>query len=119
MIYLASPYSHPDPAVRRQRLEAVCRAAARMLRDGQFVFSPIAHSVAIAEHGGAPDSWAFWRPVDLVMLGRCNELVVLKLDGWETSEGVQAEVARARLLGLPVSYLEPGDTAVRPTSWPA
>ena len=34
MIYLASPYSDPDPAVREQRFEAACAVTAVMLRAG-------------------------------------------------------------------------------------
>jgi hypothetical protein len=31
MIYLASPYSHPDPLVREQRFRDACRATASLL----------------------------------------------------------------------------------------
>jgi len=34
MIYLASPYSHPDPAVRAERYRAACRATAALLLAG-------------------------------------------------------------------------------------
>ena len=51
MIYLASPYTHCDHAVRLERYRAVCRAAAGLIRRGRVVFSPIAHSHAITEHG--------------------------------------------------------------------
>ncbi|HUT88951.1 MAG TPA: DUF1937 family protein [Thermoguttaceae bacterium] len=104
MIYLASPYSHPDPAIQDQRFQTVCQVAAGMLRAGKLVFSPIAHSIPIAEHG-VPNTWAFWWGVDLEILARCDEVVVLKLPGWDRSQGVQAEVARARALGKPVSYI--------------
>jgi len=58
MIYLASPYTSDDPAVRQQRFEAACRAAAAMIRQGQTVFSPIAHSHAICAFG-VPLDWRF------------------------------------------------------------
>lgn len=41
MIYLASPYSHPAPAVRQERYEAACAATATLTREGHPVFSPI------------------------------------------------------------------------------
>ena len=47
MIYLASPFSHPDAGVRQQRFEAACRAAAALIRQGKTVFAPIAHSYGI------------------------------------------------------------------------
>jgi len=51
LIYLASPFSHPDPAVREQRFEAACRAAADLIRQGKSIFSPIAHSYGICRYG--------------------------------------------------------------------
>jgi hypothetical protein len=44
MIYLASPFTHDDPAVRQQRFEAACRAAAILISQGKTVFSPIMRS---------------------------------------------------------------------------
>ena len=104
LVYLASPYSHPDPAVRQARYQAACRAAAWLIGQGHLVFSPIAHSHAIAQHG-LPVDWGFWEEQDRRLLAACDELWVLMLDGWEDSRGVQAEVAIARKLGKPVGYL--------------
>jgi len=106
MIYLASPYSHPCPAVREARFRAVCRQAAEMLRRGILVFSPIAHSHAIAAHG-LPIDWAFWQRFDIPFLEMCSEVWVLTLDGWQESRGVQAEIALARERRKPVVLVEP------------
>jgi hypothetical protein len=38
-------------------------------------------------------------------------VVVLMLDGWEQSRGVQAEIAIARELGKPVSFIDLNDLA--------
>ena len=116
MIYLASPYTHPDPAVREQRFEAACRAAAALTRAGHIVFSPVAHSHPIAQYG-LPTDWGYWERTDRAFLERCDLLVVLMLDGWRESRGVAEEIGLAHGLGLPVRYLLPdrleaGDTAV-------
>jgi len=104
MIYLASPYSHPDAAVRQQRFESACRAAAELIRRGHVVFSPIAHSHGIAQHG-LPVDWDFWEAQDRRLLAACDELWVLTLDGWRESRGVQAEIAIARAAGKPVRFV--------------
>ncbi|MCS6921487.1 MAG: DUF1937 family protein [Elioraea sp.] len=104
MIYLASPYSHPDPTVREQRFRAACRLVAAFLRAGMLVFSPIAHSHPLVEFG-LPTDWRFWERYDRAHLERCDEVVVLMLDGWKESAGVQAEVRIARELGKPVRFL--------------
>lgn len=104
MIYLASPYSHPNPAVREQRFRTACRLAAAFARAGVVVFSPIVHSHPLVEHG-LPTGWAFWQRWDRAYLERCDEVVVLMLDGWKESVGVQAEMRVARELGKPIRFL--------------
>ena len=106
MIYLASPYSHDDPAVQEQRFQQVCRVAAAMMRDGQHVFSPIAHTHPIAQHGDLPGHWQYWEAFDRWFIERCEKVVVLMLPGWKESRGVQAEIRIAEELGIPVEYLE-------------
>lgn len=110
MIYLASPYSHPDAAVRQQRFESACRAAAELIRRGHVVFSPIAHSHSIAQHG-LPVDWRFWEAQDRRLLAACDELWVLTLDGWRESRGVQAEIAIARAAGKPVRFVSEAEVA--------
>lgn len=106
MIYLASPYSHPDPAVREHRFRKACRVAALFMRTGQAVFSPIAHGHCICTYG-LPTDWRFWEPFDRQMLERCDEVAVLMLDGWRESVGVRAEIQIASERGKPVRYVAP------------
>ena len=106
-IYLASPYSAESAAVRQQRYEAVCAAAARMLAEGKIVFSPIAHSHPIAVAHDLPGDFAFWQRQCLSYLDAwATELWVLTLEGWEESCGVRAEIGYARELGLPVFLMD-------------
>lgn len=105
MIYLASPYSHNDPDVREWRFQQVCRAAAVLMYNGQFVFSPISHTHPIAVHGNLPLGFDYWEEYDRLMLKMCSELVVLMLDGWESSKGVQAEIRIMSELAKPVRYM--------------
>jgi nucleoside 2-deoxyribosyltransferase len=107
MIYLAVPYSDPDASIREQRFHAACVAAARLMRAGCFVHSPISHGHPIAAHG-VPTDWQFWEAHDRRFLEQCDVVVVLMLDGWQESRGVQAEIQIANELGKPVRYLAPG-----------
>ena len=100
MIYLASPYSHPDPAVRHERR----RVAASLLT---------AQGHPLVEHG-LPTHWGFWERFDREHLERCDEVAVLMLDCWRESVGVQAEVRIAVELGKPVWYTARG-VATSPT----
>lgn len=106
MIYLASPYSHSEPAVQEARFREACRAAAAMMRAGELVFSPIAYTHPIAAFG-LPGDWAYWERFDREMLKICTEVRVLQLDGWMQSKGASAEVDLAHDLGLPVTFVDP------------
>ena len=106
MIYVASPYTHQDPSVMRQRGAAAVRYAASCIRRGETVFSPIAHGIAFTVSGGDPISWDEWMRVDLAILRLCSTVRVLALPGWEDSRGVAAEVAEARRCGIPVEYVD-------------
>jgi hypothetical protein len=105
LIYLASPYSDPSADCRRRRFEAACQASARLIRGGDMVFSPIAHTHPIAEAAELPLGWEFWAEYDRRMLAACDELVILQLPGWAESRGVRAEWAIARELGKPVRFM--------------
>lgn len=105
LIYLAVPYSDPDPAVREERFHVVNEAAAVLMGQGLYVFSPISHTHPIAAAGALPLGWDFWEGYDREMLSACGALVVLCLDGWNRSTGVTSEIAIAEELGLPVFFV--------------
>ena len=107
MIYLASPYTHPDTHVRESRFHVACTATAKFMRRGLRVFSPIVHGHPLVCRG-LPMDWSFWEPLDRTILQHCTEMYVLKLDGWQQSRGVQAEIQMARALCKPISYFEAG-----------
>ena len=110
LIYLASPYQHADDAVQHRRFTEACRAAAWLIHEGYLVFSPIAHSRSIAAAFTMlalpqPNGFTAWRDFDLLLLSKCDGLIVLYMEGYERSVGVQAEITEAYRLGMPVEYL--------------
>lgn len=115
MIYLASPYSHPDEAVREGRYRAACAATVRLLRAGKSVFSPIVLTHGLVAYG-LPTDWSFWESYDRDHLERCDDLVVLTIDGWDQSVGVAAEIALASSLGKPIRYLAPRPPTLAPVT---
>ena len=107
IIYLASPYSHTDPNVTHRRFQAAAKAAAKLMREGYIVFSPIAHSHPVSHFLGNGLDHDFWLRQDLEFLKIAKKVVVLMLPGWQESRGVGAEVRIAGELGIPVEYMEP------------
>ena len=112
MIYLASPYSHDDPAIRQQRYEAACVATAHLIKQGFPVISPIVHSHVLHAELGCGGDWETWAAIDRQLIDASIELWVLMLDGWEMSKGVAAEIDYADELGTSVSMLDPSRVGV-------
>ena len=106
MTYLSSPYFHPFASIRQARFEKVCRIAGKLMRDGEHIYCPIAHSHSIQQLFDLPHDHEFWMRIDEEHLKRCDKLVVAMMDGWEESVGVAWEIKRARELGLPVEFME-------------
>jgi Domain of unknown function (DUF1937) len=105
MIYLASPYAAVDyPALCLERYQKACAVRDYFLRKGISCYSPIAHNHN--SRNMPEDGWGFWYKFDLDMLVRCDILVVLKLDRWEHSTGIQGEMEFARSHGMPILFLE-------------
>lgn len=108
MVYLASPYAHSDKDVCKSRYWAAVKALAEAMQGQKVtVFSPIAHNHPSAVRFDLPKDWAFWRAVDFPFLEMCDMLVVLELEGWEDSRGINDEIIHAQELGIPVEYVKP------------
>ena len=105
LIYLASPYSHPDPEVMRTRFMQACEAAAILMLAGNLIFSPIAHTHPIAQFD-LPKGWEFWEKYDRAFLDVCSSMIVLRLPGWKESKGIAAEIAIMEAADKPISYMD-------------
>lgn len=114
MIYLASPYSHKDPDIMEKRFEDVCKAQGELIKkfgkDHVFI-GPIAMSHSIAQYSELNTTWEFWQHQDEELIKRCDEVWLIKLDGWQQSKGVRAEIDLAcklkkPIIGIGVEYVD-------------
>lgn len=105
-IYLASPYTSPDKKVQEDRFYQVVKITAAMSAKGEVVFSPIVHSHPLHVIAGLGGDWAFWSAIDYCFIDNCEKIVVAKMDGWDRSVGVKAEVEYAVSKGIPVEYMD-------------
>lgn len=106
LTYLAIPYSHQSRAVRVYRFEVANQVAGELMAKGEIVFSPISHTHPIAEVHDLPKGWDYWHKFDYAYLQISKRVVVVMLDGWKESKGVQGEIQIAEQLGLPIEYYE-------------
>lgn len=106
--YIASPYTDPDPLVREQRYLKVSELVVVMLRNGIFVYSPIAHCHEMAKIWGLPHDAAFWKAYDTEMIRACRHVSIYMLPGWDKSVGVRGEIDLAIELGKTITYIAGG-----------
>lgn len=105
--YLASPYTHTDPAVQAERVYYAARIAARLAARGTYTIPAMVIGAGLA--GAVPTvgtTWADWQTYDEALLSLCSGVIVCMIPGWRESVGVQAEIAWAIARGRPVRYVD-------------
>lgn len=108
--YLATPYSK-FPAqlggIEGAFIEA-SKLAATLMCSGVNVYSPIAHMHPLAIHGNLdPLDHTIWLPANQAMMNVCDTLIVAKMEGWESSYGIEHELKWYREQGRAVYWLDP------------
>lgn len=93
-IYIAGPYSHPDPVINTRN---AIRAAEVVIEKGHIPYIP---HLTMLWHFVSPHPINFWYEYDQVWLRFCNAL--LRLPG--ESKGADDEVAIAINFGLPIYH---------------
>lgn len=109
MIYLASPYSHNNKMIEYQRYWKITQVAASLHSTYKHAFIlPITQSKILCdikpELGGSFEKWA---ERDLEFILRCDEVWVVKMEGWKESVGVQAEIRFAKDIEKVIRYVHP------------
>lgn len=107
--FLASPHTHPDPAVREWRYEECCRAFAWLLTKGIWVYPAITctHPTWVNHLSKMTADFRHWKGLNHAFVRGAVGVFVLRIDGWEQSRGVADEMAFAKELGKPVEFMWP------------
>lgn len=105
-IFLASPYTHKNKEIMALRYEAALKATAKLIKEGNMVFSPIVHSHPIAVTYDLPKDYTFWQAYTKSFIVNWAEAFsILCLQDWTSSTGVNDESILAAEVGLPFSYI--------------
>ncbi len=103
MIYVASPYSHPDPLIRRTRFLLAQDFIAHCMETMNVIpFSPIVYGHEFAIKYSAPTDAQYWLIFNNNMMRRSECIFMLKIDGWKESQGMELELKIAKLLQIPI-----------------
>ena len=114
MIYVASPYTDPDPEVMQLRWEQAVHTVSLLAkcRPSVAIYSPIVHWHLVAVRHNLPRDAGFWWAQNRQMLRRCTQVLVLRLEGWDASKGIAQELAEARRRGRDIVLWDPLTEAV-------
>lgn len=107
LIYVCTPYTD-YPLGHHAAAYDAARATAALMRKGLRAVSPVAHSHAVATVGGLDlVDGDFWQRQDAPLVEAASACVVVMLEGWMDSRGVQHEIGGFRAAGKPVVFVEP------------
>lgn len=122
LLYLASPYLYRGKRpkgmtdlgweyfgkeIQYQRYQKAVDATAYLMSKGLAVYSPIVATHPVAVKHNLPLGSEYWMQFDELALRKCDEIVVLMLDGWRESPGVTKEINIMLELHKDVTYLHP------------
>lgn len=93
MIYLAAPYTHPNPAIREWRVQTAALYAAARRIQGEQIYCAIVECHTVERYlpgdKGAVEHWVEYNQI--MMLGS-DRMEILPLPGVYKSRGVQLEM---------------------------
>jgi hypothetical protein len=105
LCYLATPYSKWPTGI-HNAFVAASALAAKLMRDGVKVYSPIAHTHPLAIYGNIDAlDHSIWLPFDESMMRVSEALLVAQMPGWKTSRGIAHEIDFFEKLARPVHLL--------------
>lgn len=110
--YLATPYTK-HPRGRAVAFLEAAAAAAICFKAGIPVFAAIPHAHPISDAGQMATDYDTWAPINELMVGLARGVIVVRLDGWDESDGVKAEMRLCARLGKPIYFMDATGLAPR------
>lgn len=107
-IFVAGPFNHPDQKVMDYRTKTIAEYCVKIFNEGNFPVSALLSGLSFAKYSclPVPTDTETWRAFSKAYVKGCDEVHVLKVDGWETSSGLETEVQTAKAENIPVLYFD-------------
>lgn len=97
LLYLAGPYTHPDPVANTHWVVAVANVVYE-----KTAWVPVVPHLSMLWHAITPRPVEFWYEYDLHLLERCD--AIIRLPG--ASTGADKEIAHADSVGVKRVYVD-------------
>ncbi len=105
-VYLGSPYAKYHAGMdEAARIVTVC--AGKLMATGMRIYCPIAHGHAVTRYQDLPRSWDYWKGQDQPLIDAAVGLIVLTMEGWRESVGLQYEIEEFVRAGKPILHVSP------------
>ena len=105
-IFVVSPYRDERAGVTGNRVHEAAKYVAELTRKGKVCYSTVSAMHHVSVRFDLPTSWEYWKKHCEAMMANAYEVHVLCLDGWEQSEGVQAEIEIAKMFNKKIQYVK-------------
>lgn len=109
LIYVASPYSHPNPKVRDYREFVARRYVTKKLFEEPKIIriSPIVYWHSAAKLFRLESDAAYYWEYNMELLKHCDSVEVLCMENWGNSVGVaELEIPAAMKMGKGIKYID-------------
>ncbi len=109
MIYLSAPYTSTSELLREWRVRRCVMVMAELMATNKLVICPVVmnHEAVCTLFARATDPGrVYWQSLEERLATACDELVVLRLPGWDQSRGVRREIALFTELGRHIRFVK-------------
>lgn len=114
LLYTGAPYTAidengaEDKELVNARMDEFMRCNAALTSLGFKTVTPL-YAHYLRSYAKIPGNWAYWGEYSELLLKRCDALVIVMIDGWDTSIGVLGEIEIAKRSGINIYCIDPSD----------
>lgn len=107
--YISNPYNGTEEQ-KHHRAQVAAKVCGSLLKRGIHAWSPIVHNHAMMETFNEftlEERRNIMLPFDFSLLNESKGMIVLTIEGWKESYGVNAEIEFCKKSDIPIYYLDP------------
>ncbi len=104
-IFVAGPFNANSEDIKNERIKIIAEYCVKTFNGGNSPISALLMGLSFAKYGNLTTDTETWKLFSETMLKGCDEVHVLKIEGWEKSNGVKIEIEKAIELKIPIKYI--------------
>ena len=105
-IFVAGPFNADSEDIKNKRVQSIAEYCVKLFNNGDSPISALLMGLSFAKYGNLTTDTDTWKVFSETMLKGCDEVHVLKIEGWQKSSGVKIEIEKAIRLNIPIKYIK-------------